>query len=510
MKLFYKNSRPASRVEECLNKRFLLAVTISAMAMATTYAQDVNINPKGSALGGIVSTTEDNIYAYGKQLDVLRLNSERVVTPYRNVNNKLSLSTWNITTGATNISLWDTQTSPGPEIEVVKAAVLSESRIVTISGTWSTTYNNKLIEVWDISSAGYIIRRGSISFGAKKEYNILKVDDDRFAVLSKSSTGFDLDITVYDVTSSGNLQQVGQTSFAANNVGYSLTGVAVNPSKMVVCYGDDATSNLVVLGVTISSSGTPTVVYVNGAYSISSVSVTRLNQLAVMTTVRQSNGKLKSIRWNVYSSGSVLRQADSGELYSDLEGAPAPDNAVIAQGSGSNGRFVTVDREWLKGIRISVYNTNSSSVDLAGNLLLSGEYAKQLRTCQLSTSSILYDQYFVTAYTNADEQLQLRTWDLSLDLDASGKTDGISTAESAVQLNVHPNPSSGIFNMELTGDDQMAQVQVMDITGKIVKQLDLNGRQSTLDLTGMKQGLYLIKVKTLTGEEKVQRLILNR
>ncbi|MCB9020333.1 MAG: T9SS type A sorting domain-containing protein, partial [Chitinophagales bacterium] len=91
-----------------------------------------------------------------------------------------------------------------------------------------------------------------------------------------------------------------------------------------------------------------------------------------------------------------------------------------------------------------------------------------------------------------------------------GKTDATGSMETGILLKVHPNPSRDMFNLELTGDDQMVQVDVLDLTGRTVLQVHPEQQKSTVDLTGMKQGIYMVKVRTLSGEEFVQRLMLAR
>ena len=80
------------------------------------------------------------------------------------------------------------------------------------------------------------------------------------------------------------------------------------------------------------------------------------------------------------------------------------------------------------------------------------------------------------------------TYMLASDVSCDGS---VSVAETETpQMTVYPNPSNGIFNLNL--GKGMWQVQVFDITGKKVLESQLDGH-SCLDLSGNPEGLYFIK-----------------
>jgi hypothetical protein len=67
--------------------------------------------------------------------------------------------------------------------------------------------------------------------------------------------------------------------------------------------------------------------------------------------------------------------------------------------------------------------------------------------------------------------------------------------EDANELfNVYPNPSNGLFNIELSNEDKAAML-VTDITGKVIRAAQLNKNERyTLDLSGYSKGMYFIKM----------------
>ena len=75
---------------------------------------------------------------------------------------------------------------------------------------------------------------------------------------------------------------------------------------------------------------------------------------------------------------------------------------------------------------------------------------------------------------------------------------GVKDAILTAQLHVFPNPSKGIFNVELPkGKDY--ELMVTDLTGKVLKKQIVKGA-TQLNLEGTAKGIYLLKV---TGEKGI-------
>ncbi|MFN9326343.1 MAG: T9SS type A sorting domain-containing protein [Flavobacteriales bacterium] len=93
--------------------------------------------------------------------------------------------------------------------------------------------------------------------------------------------------------------------------------------------------------------------------------------------------------------------------------------------------------------------------------------------------------------------------------EGAGSTIGINENEASLAFHVYPNPGSGLFNLEYTGENGAAAIQVMDVTGRVVHswygQVSANGVQ-TIDLTGMAAGNYTAQF-TMNGVRTAQRLV---
>lgn len=75
---------------------------------------------------------------------------------------------------------------------------------------------------------------------------------------------------------------------------------------------------------------------------------------------------------------------------------------------------------------------------------------------------------------------------------------GISTLGN-VELNVYPNPTTGIVNIDA---EDVVNVEVMDMTGRTV--MTANG--STVDMSALNNGVYMLRVNTVNGSS-LQKIV---
>jgi hypothetical protein len=75
---------------------------------------------------------------------------------------------------------------------------------------------------------------------------------------------------------------------------------------------------------------------------------------------------------------------------------------------------------------------------------------------------------------------------------------------------VFPNPSNGVVNISRTANGKKMNVQVIDMTGRLVQQFS-NINDSNFKLNIRKSGMYNIKMMyPETGEQSVQRIVIER
>ncbi len=75
-------------------------------------------------------------------------------------------------------------------------------------------------------------------------------------------------------------------------------------------------------------------------------------------------------------------------------------------------------------------------------------------------------------------------------------------------LTVYPNPTSGIFTIEIANSNEKVDLQIFDLLGK--KVLELNQVKSKTNITlNEREGIYLVKIKS-GDQTKVQKIVLKK
>jgi aminopeptidase YwaD len=77
----------------------------------------------------------------------------------------------------------------------------------------------------------------------------------------------------------------------------------------------------------------------------------------------------------------------------------------------------------------------------------------------------------------------------------------MQSVNQAVPFVLYPNPATDQVRIQIEANTH--SVTVLDLMGRVVKN---NGSESIIDLTGMADGTYLVRIKTPQGEG-VSRLI---
>jgi hypothetical protein len=80
----------------------------------------------------------------------------------------------------------------------------------------------------------------------------------------------------------------------------------------------------------------------------------------------------------------------------------------------------------------------------------------------------------------------------------------INEVANAFGLNVYPNPASDVINVTLN-KEVSATITVLDVTGKVVKTSTINGTTTSINTTGLSNGVYYVNITdgTSVSTEKV-------
>ena len=74
-----------------------------------------------------------------------------------------------------------------------------------------------------------------------------------------------------------------------------------------------------------------------------------------------------------------------------------------------------------------------------------------------------------------------------------------SVAENDVQIDVFPNPAADHITIKA---DALQGVEIIDLSGRVVMTQTCNGNHTTIDLSPLQKGLYVVSVKTIKGFTK--------
>lgn len=75
---------------------------------------------------------------------------------------------------------------------------------------------------------------------------------------------------------------------------------------------------------------------------------------------------------------------------------------------------------------------------------------------------------------------------------------------------VYPNPASDKLNIELTGEDMQAVVQIFTIQGKLVKTTRINQPTQIIDVSDLLPGVYLVSSTLNDGTVNTERFMIQR
>ncbi|NQX96347.1 MAG: HYR domain-containing protein [Flavobacteriales bacterium] len=84
---------------------------------------------------------------------------------------------------------------------------------------------------------------------------------------------------------------------------------------------------------------------------------------------------------------------------------------------------------------------------------------------------------------------------------------GIEVNPSTNQLTIYPNPTKGIFTIDLAGVNENTSITVYDVLGKVIVNQKLIRTKTLIDLTGNKKGIYFINIQS-DNEKIVRKIIL--
>ena len=99
-----------------------------------------------------------------------------------------------------------------------------------------------------------------------------------------------------------------------------------------------------------------------------------------------------------------------------------------------------------------------------------------------------------STYTNAllnQIMYPLTDWGFDIGFKLSANT-GVQKADAS-KINIYPNPANSELNIQLANDGS-AQIQIINLVGKVVKDIQTSNMLSTIQISDLAQGMYLVKI----------------
>jgi hypothetical protein len=86
----------------------------------------------------------------------------------------------------------------------------------------------------------------------------------------------------------------------------------------------------------------------------------------------------------------------------------------------------------------------------------------------------------------------------------SNNSTGISEINQN-KISIAPNPSSSEINIQ--SDELISQINIYSTQGNIVYSEQLNSKQSSVSISDLNEGLYIVQVKFLDGKTTNKKII---
>lgn len=89
----------------------------------------------------------------------------------------------------------------------------------------------------------------------------------------------------------------------------------------------------------------------------------------------------------------------------------------------------------------------------------------------------------------------------------NGGVIGVEELEQTNSFTIYPNPSTGFVTIELNQDASMSIINVLDLSGRVVQQIETDSPLIRLDLSASGAGVYFVEVANDKGKS-IQKLVL--
>ena len=233
--------------------------------------------------------------------------------------------------------------------------------------------------------------------------------------------------------------------------------------------------------------------------------------VSISSIINHGMNKFRTHFWGLFNRDRVKRYLKSYNLLGDpsliMSGVDCFYNYIFTQNVNvTSGNILNKQAEHLIRNDNTFFVNNGASVYLqAGDeiLLTDGFYAAEGSD---------FEAVIAPCSGRAEQQSQvldntppLYEYNRMPQQDSSGTS--ISELNSLHGLKIHPNPVSGILNIELMDtESSVAQITVFDLLGRIMLKKE-NLSQPELDVSALSRGMYILQVCTSDGKSLTSKFV---
>jgi hypothetical protein len=202
--------------------------------------------------------------------------------------------------------------------------------------------------------------------------------------------------------------------------------------------------------------------------------------------------------------------------YSDSKGAHANEDWLVSpaiSGDGFNDIFLEF-RTAMKfngnplSVKLSLnYNgdvSNATWEDLTDAFDFSTGNFEWVESGRFNIGSMVHGKgqfYIAFVYTSTDEAAA--AWEIDY-VKVTGEGE-VSVGENALStVSVYPNPAKDVVSFVLEND---AQVNIFDMTGRVVSSMDMTAGQANLQIANFDNGVYFLNIRYADGKKEVARFV---
>ena len=76
-----------------------------------------------------------------------------------------------------------------------------------------------------------------------------------------------------------------------------------------------------------------------------------------------------------------------------------------------------------------------------------------------------------------------------------------------VSTSVHPNPATDCITIDLPNEEDCQSIEIFSIDGRLVETFPEMSQQTTIDISGLNAGMYIMKIKMVDGREFSEKIV---